>query len=176
MAKTVQSLHGEHLAPRIYPQNKALVLSTNGNNTRCCVVSSRRRLFTVATRSTMSQSTAVSEEKKQGNAAAGSAVSITSFSIAGLLGLKHREAAEKKAKDEEKSVNAETNSTAQSVTVSPVAATHLVYTAAAASTMVPSASTFHGALWSSHPAAAAISTLRCKSQYTLIVRKDLPTN
>lgn len=172
--KTVQSLHRERLAPRrIDTQNKAPVLSTR-NNTRCCVVYRRRRLFTVATRSNMSEATAVSDEKKHGNAAAGSAVSISSFSIDGLLGLKHRDAADKKVKDEEKSEKAETNSAtfpSKSATISPVAATHLVYSAAAASTMVPSPSAFHGALWSSHPATAAIAAFRCKYITVYFVRQ-----
>ena len=124
--------------------------------------------FTATTPSTMSQSNAVSDEKKPGNAAAtcSNAGSVTSFSIDGLLGLKQRETADKKDNVEEKGEHAEIKPSAVSVSSQspgPVAATHLIYSAAAASTMVHSASALHGALWSSHPA-AAIAAFRRKWQ------------
>ena len=116
----------------------------------------------------MSESSSINDGKKPGpSGAASNAATVTTsagtvpsaFSIDGLLGLKQREAADNK--EENKVGN--TAATSPGQTSQPMAhqtsATHLVYSAAAASTMIPSSS-LHGALWSSHP--ASIAAFRCK--------------
>ena len=117
----------------------------------------------------MSDSSSVGDDKKPSGAASNAAAVTTSagtvpsaFSIDGLLGLKQREAADNKTDKEEASIGS-TAANSTEHTSQPMAhqasATHLVYSAAAASTMIPS-SALRGALWSSHP--ASIAAFRCK--------------
>ena len=120
----------------------------------------------------MSASTSASDEKELGVSAGGS---IPAFSIDGLLGLRRRqhEASDKTSEEEDTNDDAATSpqpgtppgvhqlSQTSTVTLpTPAAATHFVYSAAAAATMIPS-SALHGRLWSSHPA-ASIAAFRCK--------------
>lgn len=90
----------------------------------------------------MSNSVPANDEKK---VSASTASSVASFTIDGLLGLTRRDAKEKAPKDK----SAAAGSVPDAKLTPGTATTHLVYSAAAASAMVP---TLHGAIWPGHPA------------------------